>query len=158
MVDRQGGVIRIGLTQLGANDGSPPGLLDELLAVLHRADSDRECDVLVLIGADKLFCGPRNAGHDASTCELYREIADTLNHLRPMTIAIVGKGYEPGDDGLDLNLTCDLVISANNSEPNKPTINWAITPASTGATKLARLVERFEEFELQIFNMIAEPS
>lgn len=129
-------------------------MLDELSALLERADADREVRVIVLTGAGRAFCAglDLSAQQNSGSGELANMGAPgavgefDLRHAPPVvlhqidtpTIAALNGGA--AGYGLDLALGCDLRIASSAAKLNPGFAKRGILPESGGTWLLPRMV------------------
>ncbi|MGI6421218.1 MAG: enoyl-CoA hydratase/isomerase family protein [Syntrophomonadaceae bacterium] len=121
-------------------------LINELGRAIESIAADRGIRVLVITGSQKVFaaggdikamaeCNPEQARNYIEPIhQVYNEIAN----LPIPTIAAVA-GFAFGG-GVELSLTCDFRIAAENAKFGFPEINLGIFPAAGGSQRLPRLV------------------
>ena len=119
----------------------------EILSALLDADSDEEIRAVVLTGAgDKAFSAgadlrifrdmtPREARRYV---KLAKQVARTIETLSKPVIAVV-KGYAFGG-GLELALSCDLIIASEDARFGQTEINVGLIPGVGGTQRLPRAV------------------
>ncbi|MBC7076137.1 MAG: enoyl-CoA hydratase/isomerase family protein, partial [Syntrophomonadaceae bacterium] len=133
-------------------------LNDELIDELHRAvdivSADEQTRVLIITGNDKAFC----AGGDIKTMinmdplqvKKYitpiHAVFNKITELPKPTIAAIS-GFTFGG-GVELALTCDFRLAADNAKFGFPEINLGIFPAAGGSQRLPRLVGATKAKEL----------
>jgi len=119
----------------------------EMLTALQDADSDEDVRAVILTGAgDKAF----SAGADLRIfremsalearryVKLAKQVARTIETLSKPVIAVV-KGYAFGG-GLELVLSCDLVIATEDARFGQTEINVGLIPGVGGTQRLPRAV------------------
>lgn len=119
----------------------------ELLTALLDADADEDVKVVVLTGAgEKAF----SAGADLKIfrdmtpkearryVKLAKQVARTIETLSKPVIAVV-RGYALGG-GLELALSCDIILAAEDARFGQTEINVGLIPGVGGTQRLPRAV------------------
>ena len=129
-------------------------LIGELNQAIDKIAQDDKIRVLIVTGGDKVFaaggdikamlkCGPWEAKNYVSPIhKAFNQIAD----LPKPTIAAI-TGFALGG-GVELTLTCDFRIAAENAKFGFPEINLGIFPAAGGSQRLPRLIGMSKAKEL----------
>ncbi len=140
--------------------------ISELIDALESAERDQSVKVLVISGAGKkAFC----AGADIAIFKSF--FADTMqarefwSSLAPrihVKIEKLGKpviaavrGYCLGG-GLELALSCDLVLAAEDAKFGFPEINFALIPGWGGSQRIARVLGRQKAKELVMLGSVLD--
>ncbi len=121
-------------------------LISELAAAIDMVILDKQLRVLVITGNQKVFaaggdikamvsCNPEQA---RAYIEPIHQVFDKIANLPQPTIAAVS-GFAFGG-GVELSLTCDFRIAAENAKFGFPEINLGIFPAAGGSQRLPRLI------------------
>ncbi len=121
-------------------------LNSELAAAIDMVVADRQIRVLVITGSQKVFaaggdikamasCNPEQA---RAYIEPIHQVFNRIANLPMPTIAAVS-GFAFGG-GVELSLTCDFRIAAENAKFGFPEINLGIFPAAGGSQRLPRLI------------------
>ncbi len=126
-------------------------MLDELCAVLNRANEDPEVRVIVLTGTGRAFCAGLDLneassgqgiggaqGGFAATLDLRNTPPTVLHALdKPVICALNGSaaGY-----GMDLALGCDIRIMADNAKLAAAFVKRGVLPESGGTWFLPRML------------------
>jgi len=118
-------------------------VVGELDACIERIMSDREIRVLI-IHSDKHFA----AGADIKCMADYNEeqarafvFVSTFNKIAALSIPTIAliEGYALGG-GLELALTCDFRIAADNARMGFPEIDLGIMPGAGGTVRAPKLI------------------
>jgi len=129
-------------------------LIGELNQAIDKIAQDDKIRVLIVTGGDKVFaaggdikamlkCGPWEAKNYVSPIhKAFNQIAD----LPKPTIAAI-TGFALGG-GVELALTCDFRIAAENAKFGFPETNLGIFPAAGGSQRLPRLIGMSKAKEL----------
>lgn len=112
-------------------------LSQELDDACCQANQDDEVYVVVLSGAGKVFCG----GSD-EVCSVAAAVASIE---KPVIAAINGDAL---GQGLELALSTDIRLAADNAKFGFPELAEGLIPADGGTQRLARLVGRGKALEL----------
>ena len=129
-------------------------LITELGQAIDRIVQDDQIRVLIITGGDKVFaaggdikamlqCGPLEAKTYVSPIH---KVFNQITELPKPTIAAIC-GFALGG-GVELALTCDFRIAAENAKFGSPEINLGIFPAAGGSQRLPRLIGMSKAKEL----------
>ncbi len=129
-------------------------LIGELSQVIDRIAKDDQIRVIILTGGNKVFA----AGGDIKAMQQFgplqakkfvvpiHRVFNQLTELPKPTIAAIG-GFALGG-GVEMTLTCDFRIAADNAKFGFPEINLGIFPAAGGSQRLPRLIGMAKAKEL----------
>lgn len=137
LTERVGKVLVATMNRPEARNALDPGLMDRLSAVLRAADADPEVRAIVLTGAGKAFCAGLDlkafgAGGDfMGLLWFYHEGIAT-----PIVAAVDGAAM---GGGLELLLSCDLVVAAEGARLGIPEVKWGLFAAGGGTTLATRI-------------------
>ena len=133
-------------------------LLSELMESLKELEERDDIGAIVITGNDKSFA----AGADISSMakatkdEIRKsEFIPTFSLIREITKPIIAavSGYCLGG-GLELAMSCDMIISSNKSKFGQPEINLGIIPGAGGTQRLTRAVGKAIAMEMILNNRI----
>lgn len=121
-------------------------LIEELGMAVNMVKNDRQVRVLYITGSEKVFaaggdikamaeCNPEQA---RAYIEPIHQVLNNIANLPKPTIAAVS-GFAFGG-GVELSLSCDFRIAAENAKFGFPEINLGIFPAAGGSQRLPRLI------------------
>lgn len=121
-------------------------LISELATAIDMLSADKQVRVLVITGSQKVFaaggdikamasCNPEQA---RAYIEPIHQVFNKIANLSRPTIAAVS-GFAFGG-GVELSLTCDFRIAAENAKFGFPEVNLGIFPAAGGSQRLPRLI------------------
>jgi enoyl-CoA hydratase len=143
-VERRGRLALVTLDDPETRNALSPAMLTGLLAAFEAADADPGVNCIVLAGSAKVFA----AGADirmlaeAAANDMYLgERAgqwDALRRVRTPSVAAVSGACLGG--GLELALSCDLVLCSRRSKFGLPETALGLIPGAGGTQLLARLV------------------
>lgn len=149
-LDIDGPVAWIRLNRPQAMNALSVALLDDLDLALDRAEGDAAVRVVVLTGTANVFCAGADLKgllHDDGTFEpdrllgFIRRASRTIERIpalhKPVIAAVNGIAVA---GGLELILTCDVVIAARSARIGDAHANYGVLPAAGGAARLARVV------------------
>lgn len=116
-------------------------LAQELGEALDRADKDTNIRVLIITGGNEFFC----TGADLKNVSM-RNTVDFLNKIRrsfhlvetlskPVIAAINGAAV---GGGLELALTCDMIVVSDTAKIGLPEVNIGRIPGAGGTQRLVR--------------------
>ncbi len=121
-------------------------LITEMASAIDMLSANKEVRVLVITGSHKVFaaggdikamasCNPEQArAYIEPIHQVFNKIAD----LPKPTIAAIS-GFAFGG-GVELSLSCDFRMAAENAKFGFPEINLGIFPAAGGSQRLSRLI------------------
>jgi len=128
-------------------------MVRELVEVLTELENDDEVKCLVLTGDNRAF----SAGADIkemvglSTVDLVKTkhffpLWDKIGHY-PKPIVAALSGYVLGG-GLELAMSCDILIAAEGTKLGQPEINIGVMPGGGGTQRLTRVVGKYKAMEM----------
>jgi enoyl-CoA hydratase len=129
-------------------------LVGELSQAIDRIAQDEQIRVMILTGGSKVFA----AGGDIKAMQQFgpwqakkfvtpiHKVFNRMTELPKPTIAAIG-GFALGG-GVEMTLTCDFRIAADNAKFGFPEINLGIFPAAGGSQRLPRLIGMAKAKEL----------
>ena len=129
-------------------------MINDLSIVMDEISTDSQVQAVIITGGDKVFaaggdikamlqCGPLEAKEYVTPIhKVFNQIAE----LPKPTIAAIC-GFALGG-GVELALTCDFRIAAENAKFGFPEINLGIFPAAGGSQRLPRLIGMSKAKEL----------
>jgi len=117
-------------------------LRTSLLEKLNRANSDKDVQAILLIGANDVFC----AGADIRQMNTQQywsyprtiDLTNVLDEIPKLSVAIIGKFAMGG--GMELALGCHYRMCWINSKLAQPEINLGLLPGGGGILRLPRLL------------------
>ncbi len=151
---RNAGIGIVTLNQPKTMNALNEELINELSVVMDEIRTDNQVQAVIITGGDKVFaaggdikamlqCGPWEAKNYVSPIhKAFNQIVD----LPKPTIAAI-TGFALGG-GVELALTCDFRIAAENAKFGFPEINLGIFPAAGGSQRLPRLIGMAKAKEL----------
>lgn len=129
-------------------------LVSELSKAIERIAQDDQIRVVILTGGNKVFA----AGGDIKAMQQFgplqakkfvvpiHKLFNQMTELSKPTIAAIA-GFALGG-GVEMTLTCDFRIAADNAKFGFPEINLGIFPAAGGSQRLPRLIGMAKAKEL----------
>jgi enoyl-CoA hydratase len=143
-IDRRERVSVVSLDDPDTRNSLSPRMLSEIVVALEAADADPEVRCIVLAGADRVFA----AGADirmlaeAGANDMYlgerRAQWDAIRRVRTPTVAAVSGACLGG--GLELALSCDLLLCSRRSKFGLPETQLGLIPGAGGTQLLTRVV------------------
>lgn len=143
-VSRRGGVAAVALDDPSTRNALSAEMLGALVAACVEADADQEVGCIVIHGSDRVFA----SGADirmlaaAGSNDMYAgERAgqwDALRRVRTPTVAAVSGACFGG--GLELALSCDLILCSVRSKFGLPETQLGVIPGAGGTQLLPRAV------------------
>jgi methylglutaconyl-CoA hydratase len=147
LVRRDGGVITATINRQEKLNALSKDIFDDLKGLVDVLETDKTARVLILTGAgDKAFCVGADLKERQSMnekdvlvrLEFVRQLYLRLEHL-PLPVIAAINGTALGG-GLELALTCDLRVAAEQATLGLPEVDLAIIPGNGGTQRLSRLV------------------
>lgn len=126
--------------------------LEEIAAAARAFDLDEAIGCIVITGDDAAFAAGADV-HEmdgksvADMLSGYRfETWDALRRVRTPTIAAVS-GFALGG-GLELAMTCDMIVASETARLGQPEINLGIMPGAGGTQRLTRQLGKYLAMEV----------
>jgi len=142
-----GSVLSVYLNRPDKLNAISSGMLDALEAAVEEARAEKY-RVIVIRGRGRAFCaggdlepgddGGASAGPPASTLERSNEVFAALEALPKPVIAAVHGTTCAG--GLELALSCDLIVAANSARLGDMHANFGLLPGAGGTYRLSRRI------------------
>jgi len=143
-VERRGRVEVITLDDPETRNALSPAMLTGIAGAAARADRDAEVDCIVIAGAARVFAAGADIRMLAATgpddMYLGERAAqwDALRRTRTPTLAAVSGACLGG--GLELALSCDIVVCSTRSKFGLPETQLGLIPGAGGTQLLTRMV------------------
>lgn len=128
-------------------------MASELARCLSEMERDDSIRCVILTGSERVFCAGADIREfaDRSPVQMIRE--DHLRELwartgafpKPLLAAI--SGYALGG-GLELAMSCDMIIAAEGSKLGQPEVNLGLIPGGGGTQRLLRAVGKYRAMEM----------
>jgi enoyl-CoA hydratase len=143
----------ITLNRPSALNAISSGLIDDILSAIHELEQDDNVHSIILTGGDRAF----SAGADIKEMEGQSPIealkAGTLDRFdqiykrttKPLIAAV--NGYCFGG-GLELAMSCDIIICGENARLGQPEINIGVMPGAGGTQRLTRAIGKYKAMDL----------
>jgi enoyl-CoA hydratase len=135
---------------LNALNGTMRADLVDALASFENNESVR---CIIITGSDRAFCAGADIKDmaDQSTVDMiksenFRSLWEKLGRYPKPLIGAVS-GYALGG-GLELAMSCDIVIAAEGTKLGQPEINIGIMPGAGGTQRLIRAVGKYKAMEM----------
>jgi enoyl-CoA hydratase len=144
VVERRGRLALVTLDEPDTRNALSERMLTEILDAFEAADADADVHCIVLAGSAKVFAGGADIRMllEAGANDLYLgERArqwDALRRVQTPSIAAVSGACLGG--GLELALSCDLVLCSRRSKFGLPETGLGLIPGAGGTQLLTRLV------------------
>lgn len=131
-------------------------ILSELMESLKELDGRDDIGAIVITGDEKAFAAGADISSmaDATTEEIKKsDFIPTFSMIREIKKPIIAavSGYCLGG-GLELAMSCDIIISSSKSKFGQPEINLGIIPGAGGTQRLARAVGKVVAMEMILNN------
>lgn len=147
LVEKEDAVLLITLNRPKAMNALSQALLAELLQALKEAEEDAQIKSIIIAGAEKFFCAGADisevnkvtspfSGYDYSQ-QFHRAFTEVERCKKPVIAAV--RGLVLGG-GLELMLSCDFQIVADDARVGVPEVNIGALPAGGGTVKLPRIM------------------
>jgi enoyl-CoA hydratase/carnithine racemase len=141
-----GPIATITLSRPGKRNSMTQGMFDQLAAVVGEAEGSKAMRVLVIRGDGGTFCAGDDlselvATHPTQIREFLLGVQRTFTRLEALPVPVVAavEGFAAGG-GLELALSCDLIMAAGDAKLGLPEVNLAIIPGLGGTIRLPRRV------------------
>lgn len=127
-------------------------LIEELCLKLQDLDKDPETRVIIITGNEKAFAAGADLNElaDSSAVELLfhqrAQHVKALNQMKTPTIAAVS-GLALGG-GLELAMTCDMILAADNARFGQPEIKVGTIPGAGGTQRLTQAIGKSKAMHL----------
>jgi len=151
-VEIDGDVGLVFLNRPSALNALSSGLMKELLQALREFQADEKIRCMVISGSERVF----SAGADIKEMsnwtagEAFKcnnlESFDLLKKISKPMIAAVS-GYALGG-GLELAMSCDIIVAAEDSKLGQPEINIGVFPGAGGTQRLTRAVGKYKAMDM----------
>lgn len=131
-------------------------LLSELMDSLEEMDERDDIGAIVITGNEKSFAAGADISSMASATreEIKKsEFIPTFSRIRTIKKPIIAavSGYCLGG-GLELAMSCDMIVSSSKSKFGQPEINLGIIPGAGGTQRLTRAVGKVVAMEMILNN------
>ena len=133
-------IARVTLNRAEAGNRINESLARELEEVCGQINQDDDIYVVILTGAGDTFC----AGGELDECP-YKPASAIAGIDRPVVAAINGAAL---GQGLELALSCDIRIAADDATFGLPQVARGIMPMDGGTQRLPRIVGKGKSLEL----------
>lgn len=132
------------------------GLLTELMDSLKELDTKEDIGTIVITGNEKSFAAGADiaAMAEATQEEIIKsDFIPTFSMIRKIKKPIIAavSGYCLGG-GLELAMSCDMIIASTKAKFGQPEINLGIIPGAGGTQRLARAVGKVIAMEMILNN------
>jgi enoyl-CoA hydratase len=146
----------ISLNRPAAYNALSLDMMEELMGALEKFDKLDSVGAMVITGNEKAFAAGADITNmvDATEEEIRRSpfiptFARIQKINKPVLAAVAG--YCLGG-GIELAMSCDLIIAADNSKFGQPEINLGVIPGAGGTQRLTRAVGKVRAMEMILNN------
>lgn len=152
LVQTDGDIGIISLNRPNTRNALSAPLMQELLTALNSFESDEKIRCVVITGSEKVFSSGADikemSNLDAVTAlkQSNLERFDVIKKISKPIIAAVS-GYALGG-GLELAMTCDIVIAAEDTKFGQPEINIGVFPGAGGTQRLTRVIGKYKAMDM----------
>jgi len=127
-------------------------LMVELVSALESADADESVRVIILTGGQKAFAAGadiKEMSDESTVSILLKDRFATWDKVRRTKKPIIAavSGYALGG-GMELVMTCDIVVASETAQFGQPEINIGVIPGAGGTQRLTRLVGKYKAMEM----------
>jgi enoyl-CoA hydratase len=150
---RDGGVATVALNRPEALNALNHRMVSELTDALSVLADDDSVRCLVLTGSEKAFCAGADiremaglSAADMVRTEHLHAFWETVGRY-PKPIVAALSGYALGG-GLELAMSCDIILAAEGTKIGQPEINIGIIPGGGGTQRLTRAVGKYKAMEM----------
>jgi enoyl-CoA hydratase len=131
-------------------------LLSELMDSLKELDDRDDIGAIVITGNEKSFAAGADISSMSNATREEIKLSDfipTFSRIRQIKKPIIAavSGYCLGG-GLELAMSCDMIISSSKSKFGQPEINLGIIPGAGGTQRLTRAVGKVIAMEMILNN------
>ena len=140
------------LSRPNALNALSASLMQELLAALNGFESDQNVKCIVITGSEKVFSAGADIKEMASldaVSALKQSNLERFDAIKKITKPIVAalSGYALGG-GLELAMTCDIIIAAEGTKLGQPEINIGVFPGAGGTQRLTRVIGKYKAMDM----------
>lgn len=127
-------------------------LMQELISAFESLDQEKKVGAFVVTGGEKVFSAGADLKEMASKgpIEMMEEnhlaLWDRIRRVSKPIIAAVS-GYCLGG-GLELAMTCDIIVAGETARFGQPEINVGVMPGAGGTQRLTRTVGKYRAMEM----------
>ena len=128
------------------------GLMKELLRALNEFENDENIRCIIITGGEKIFSAGADIKEMINTNSIDALKARNLDYFdqiqkisKPIIAAI--SGYCLGG-GLELAMSCDILIAGESAKLGQPEINIGVMPGAGGTQRLTRAVGKYKAMDL----------
>lgn len=150
--EKSDGVILIRLDEPETRNALSNEVLETIAGALDTADQDGETRAAVIAGGDKVFASGANLS-DLATAEIHGEyfrrrasLWDSIRRTETPTVAAVS-GFCLGG-GLELALSCDVLIASEESKFGLPETRLGLIPGAGGTQRLVRAIGKAKAMDV----------
>jgi enoyl-CoA hydratase len=152
LVERKGAVGIVRLNRPEALNALSSDLMLELVDALSEMDHDDSIRCIILTGSDKVFSAGADIKEMSSQSAVEALKAKNLERFdeiqkigKPIIAAVAGYCF---GGGLELAMTCDIIIASEGARLGQPEINIGVMPGAGGTQRLTRAVGKYKAMEL----------
>lgn len=150
--EKQGRVGVITLDRPEALNALNAQVLDEMLEVLAKCETDKKIGALLVTGSEKAFAAGADIKEMAPLSYMDTYLQDYLakwdrfaNYRKPIVGAV--SGYALGG-GCELAMMCDVLLASESAKFGQPEITLGIMPGIGGTQRLVRAVGKAKAMEM----------
>jgi enoyl-CoA hydratase len=153
VLEREGPVGVITLNRPSALNALSSGLLRDLIAGLTELEHDASIKSLVLTGGQRAFSAGADIKEmsDMSPIDALKkgnlDLFDQIHAKIKKPIIAAVSGYCFGG-GLELAMTCDIIVAGESARLGQPEINIGVMPGAGGTQRLTRAVGKYKAMDL----------
>jgi enoyl-CoA hydratase len=151
-IDEEKGVAIITLNRPNALNALSSSVMKELLTALNDYDGNDRVRCIVLTGGSRIFSAGADIKEMSSMGSIDALKLGNLDYFdrtqrisKPIVAAI--NGYCLGG-GLELAMTCDILVAGENARFGQPEINIGVMPGAGGTQRLTRAIGKYKAMDL----------
>ena len=128
------------------------GLMKDLLGALNEFEEDQDIRCVIVTGGEKIFSAGADIKEISNMGSIDALKSGNLDYFdeiqkigKPIVAAI--NGYCLGG-GLELAMTCDILIAGESAKLGQPEINIGVMPGAGGTQRLTKAVGKYKAMDL----------
>ena len=152
LVEKDGNVGIVRLNRPSALNALSYALMKELVVALEAFDSDDSIHCIVITGNDRAFSAGadiKDMSAQGSVEALKEGNLERFDKIQKITKPIIAavSGYALGG-GLELAMTCDIIIAAEGAKLGQPEIKIGVMPGAGGTQRLTRALGKYKAMDM----------
>ncbi|MHB8567400.1 MAG: enoyl-CoA hydratase-related protein [Nitrososphaerales archaeon] len=148
--DEKVGIVK--LNRPGALNALSYALMKELVSALEEFDEDDGIRCIIITGSDRVFSAGadiKDMSAQSSVDALKEGNLERFDQIQTISKPIIAaiSGYALGG-GLELAMTCDIIISGEGAKLGQPEINIGVMPGAGGTQRVTRTVGKYKAMDM----------